>query len=51
MDSRRAFLAEAKKANLALEAMTGQEMEQIVAGLFRLGATQIVELKEAAAPK
>jgi tripartite-type tricarboxylate transporter receptor subunit TctC len=45
------FLAEAKKASLDLEAVTGEEMEQIVAGLFKLDAKQIAGLKEVLVPK
>jgi len=45
------FRAEAKKANMDLEAVTGQEMEQIVAGLFKLEAKQVARLKEVLVPK
>jgi tripartite-type tricarboxylate transporter receptor subunit TctC len=45
------FLAEAKKASLDLEAVTGEEMEQVVAGLFKLDAKQIARLKEVLVPK
>jgi tripartite-type tricarboxylate transporter receptor subunit TctC len=45
------FLAEAKKANLDLEPVTGEEMEQIVAGLFKLEAKQVARLKEVLVPK
>lgn len=44
------FLAEAKKARLDLEAVPGQEMEQIVAGLFKMDAKQIARLKEVLVP-
>lgn len=45
------LLAEAKKANMDLQAVTGEEMEQIVAGLFQLDAKQIARLKEVLVPK
>jgi tripartite-type tricarboxylate transporter receptor subunit TctC len=45
------FLAEAKKASLDLDPVTGEEMEQIVAGLFKLDAKQIARLKEVLVPK
>jgi tripartite-type tricarboxylate transporter receptor subunit TctC len=45
------LVAEAKKASLDLEAVTGEEMEQIVAGLFKLDAKQIARLKEVLVPK
>jgi len=45
------FRAEAKKANMDLEAVTGEEMEQIVAGLFKLEAKQVARLKEVLVPK
>jgi tripartite-type tricarboxylate transporter receptor subunit TctC len=45
------FLAEAKKASLDLDPVTGDEMEQIVAGLFKLDAKQIARLKEVLVPK
>jgi tripartite-type tricarboxylate transporter receptor subunit TctC len=45
------FLAEAKKASLDLEAVTGEEMEQVVTGLFKLDAKQIARLKEVLVPK
>jgi tripartite-type tricarboxylate transporter receptor subunit TctC len=45
------FLAEAKKASLDLDPVTGEEMEQIVAGLFKLEAKQIARLKEVLVPK
>jgi tripartite-type tricarboxylate transporter receptor subunit TctC len=45
------FLAEAKKANIELDPVTGEEMEQIVAGLFKLDAKQIARLKEVLVPQ
>jgi tripartite-type tricarboxylate transporter receptor subunit TctC len=45
------FVAEAKKAQLELEPVTGQEMEQIVAGLFKMDPTEIARLKGVLVPK
>jgi tripartite-type tricarboxylate transporter receptor subunit TctC len=45
-----AFLAEAKKAQLELDPVTGQQMEQIVAGLFNLERAQVGKLKEVLVP-
>jgi tripartite-type tricarboxylate transporter receptor subunit TctC len=39
------FLAEAKKANLDIEPITGQEMEQLIAGVFKLNPTLVAKLK------
>ncbi len=39
------FLADAKKANLDLEPITGPEMERIVAGIFDLNPTLAAKLK------
>ena len=39
------FLADAKKANLDLEPITGQEIERIVAGIFELNPTLAAKLK------
>jgi tripartite-type tricarboxylate transporter receptor subunit TctC len=39
------FLADAKKANLDLEPITGQEMERIVAGIFKLDPALAAKLK------
>lgn len=44
------FVAEAKKANLDIEAVTGEEMEQIVAGLFKMDPKQVARLKEVLVP-
>lgn len=44
------FVAEAKKARLDLQAVTGEEMEQIVAGLFKMEPKQIARLKEVLVP-
>jgi tripartite-type tricarboxylate transporter receptor subunit TctC len=45
------FAAEAKKANLDLGPVTGEEMEEIVSGLFKLDPQQIARLKEVLVPK
>jgi hypothetical protein len=45
------FLAEAKKAHIDLDPVSGNEMEKIVAELFRLDAKQIARLKEVLVPK
>ncbi|MGH7927681.1 MAG: hypothetical protein ACREQV_07790, partial [Candidatus Binatia bacterium] len=45
------FLAEAKKAQLDLAAVTGEEMEQVVAGIFKLDPKQVARLKEVLVPK
>jgi hypothetical protein len=39
------FLADAKKANLDIEPITGQEMEKLVAGAFRLNPALVTKLK------
>jgi tripartite-type tricarboxylate transporter receptor subunit TctC len=44
------FLAEAKKAQLDLEAVTGEEMERVVAGLFKMDPKQVARLKEVLVP-
>jgi hypothetical protein len=44
------FVAEAKKARLDIQAVTGQEMEQIVAGLFKMEPKQVARLKEVLVP-
>jgi tripartite-type tricarboxylate transporter receptor subunit TctC len=38
------FLADAKKANLDIEPITGQEMERLVAGIFKLNPTMVAKL-------
>jgi tripartite-type tricarboxylate transporter receptor subunit TctC len=45
------FLAEAKKAKLDLDPMTGEEVEKVVAGLFKISPAQTAKLKEILAPK
>ncbi|HEX9687004.1 MAG TPA: tripartite tricarboxylate transporter substrate-binding protein [Burkholderiales bacterium] len=42
-----AFLAEAKKARLAIDPITGAEMKQLVADVFKLDAAMIAKLKAA----
>lgn len=44
------FMAEAKKARLDIQAVTGEEMEQIVQGLFKLDPKQVARLKEVLVP-
>jgi hypothetical protein len=39
------FLADAKKANLDLEPITGLEMERIVSGIFKLDPALTAKLK------
>ena len=39
------FLADAKKANLEIEPITGQEMERLVAGIFKLDPALVAKLK------
>ncbi|MEA2657848.1 MAG: hypothetical protein QOF64_433 [Candidatus Binatota bacterium] len=39
------FLADAKKANLDIEPVTGEEMERLVAGVFKLDPTLVAKLK------
>ncbi len=39
------FLADAKKANLDIEPVTGQEMEKLIAGAFKLNPTLVTKLK------
>lgn len=39
------FLADAKKANLDIEPISGQEMERLVAGIFKLDAGLTAKLK------
>lgn len=45
------FVAEAKKAQLELGPVTGQEMEQVVAGLFKMESAELARLKEVLVPK
>jgi hypothetical protein len=39
------FLADAKKAKLDIEPITGQEMEQTIARLFKLDPALVAKLK------
>jgi hypothetical protein len=39
------FLADAKKANLDVEPITGQEMERIINGIFKLDPALVAKLK------
>jgi hypothetical protein len=39
------FLADAKKANLEIEPITGQEMERLVSGIFKLDPAVAAKLK------
>jgi tripartite-type tricarboxylate transporter receptor subunit TctC len=39
------FLAEAKKANLKMDPVSGQELEKVMAGLFRLEPELVARLK------
>ena len=41
------FLAEAKKAKLAVDPITGSEMKQLVADVFKLDAAMVAKLKSA----
>lgn len=45
------FLAEAQKAKMDLDPMSGEEVEKIVAGLFKLTPAQVAKLKEALSPQ
>jgi tripartite-type tricarboxylate transporter receptor subunit TctC len=40
------FLAEAQKARLDIDPVSGEEIEKVVAGLFRLDATLVARLRE-----
>lgn len=44
------FVAEAKKANLDIQAVSGEEMEQIVADLFKMNPKEVARLKEVLVP-
>lgn len=44
------FLAEAKKARLDINPVPGQEMEEIVAGLFKMDPKEIARLKQVLVP-
>ena len=40
------FLAEAQKAKLDIDPVGGEEIEKVVAGLFKLDPTLVAKLKE-----
>ncbi|MEK7229229.1 MAG: tripartite tricarboxylate transporter substrate-binding protein [Candidatus Binatota bacterium] len=46
-----AFLAEAKKSNLDIEPVSGEEMEKVVAGLFKLEPGMVARLKDVLVPR
>jgi tripartite-type tricarboxylate transporter receptor subunit TctC len=46
-----AFLAEAKKAQLEIDPLTGDEVGKVVAEMFELSPSQIAKLKEILTPK
>ena len=45
------FLAEAKKSNLDIEPLSGEELGRIVHGLFNLSPALVARLKDAVAAK
>ena len=45
------FLAEAKKSNLDLEPVTGEELEKVVGELFKLEPAMVAKLKEVLIPR
>ncbi len=45
------FLAEANKARLDIEAVSGEELEKVVVGLFKLEPAQVAKLKDVLVPK
>lgn len=46
-----AFLAEAKKSKLDIEPVPGEEMEKIIAGLYKIEPDMVARLKEVLVPK
>ena len=44
------FLADAKKANLDIQPITGAEMERLVADIFKLDPTVTAKLKSILSP-
>jgi tripartite-type tricarboxylate transporter receptor subunit TctC len=40
------FVADAKKSKLDIDSLTGEEVEKIVAGLFKIEAGLVAQLKE-----
>lgn len=45
------FLSEAKKSSLDIEPVTGEEMEKVVAGLFKIEPGMVARLKEVLVPR
>ena len=45
------FLTEARKSNLDVNAVSGEEIEKIVAGLFKLEPAMVAKLKEVLVPR
>jgi tripartite-type tricarboxylate transporter receptor subunit TctC len=45
------FLADAQKAKLAVEPISGEDLEKMVAKLFKLSPALVVKLKEILIPK
>jgi tripartite-type tricarboxylate transporter receptor subunit TctC len=45
------FLAEAKKGNMDIEAVSGEEIEKIVGELFKLDAAMVAKLKAVLVPQ
>jgi len=45
------FLAEAKKSNLDIDPVPGEEMEKVVAGLFKLEPGMVAKLKDVLVPR
>jgi hypothetical protein len=41
------FLSEMNKSNFAINPLSGEQVEKIIAGFFRLPAAQVARLKEA----
>jgi tripartite-type tricarboxylate transporter receptor subunit TctC len=44
------FIEEAKKARLDVDPVSGEEMEQVVSGLFKMDAKEVARLKEVLVP-
>jgi len=45
------FLAEAKKSNLDIEPVSGEEMEKVITGLFKLEPGMVARLKDVLVPR
>ncbi len=45
------FLAEANKSNLDIEPVSGEEMEKVVAELFKLEPGMVIKLREVLVPR